>query len=122
VSPIRDERMQRLIDAAAAELWGAGHAPVEVNEYGSYVAPGYKCESNGADLVRVEHKLPEPDLLDPDRMGTDEMYLARLAARDAYAATLRAAGWTVEERAVHGNRPILLAAPAADTDTGPMTM
>jgi hypothetical protein len=106
----REERMRRLILDAAAELWGAGHLPVEVNEYGSYITPGYKCESsNDVDTVRVEHKLPPGDLTDPDRMTTDEEYLARLAGQQAYAATLRAAGWGVAERTVHGNRPILLA-------------
>jgi hypothetical protein len=112
----RDERMRRLILDAAAELWGAGHKPVEVNEYGSVVTPGYKVESsNDVDTVRIEHKLPESDLTDPDRMGTDEKYLARLAAQQAYAATLRAAGWSVTERTVLGNRPILLAtAPDGD--------
>jgi hypothetical protein len=106
----REERMRRLVLDAAGVLWGAGHEPVEVNEYGSYITPGYKCESsNDVDTVRVEHKMPEPDLTDPDRMGADERYLARLAAQQAYAATLRAAGWTVKERTVMGNRPILLA-------------
>lgn len=111
----REERIDRLIRDAAGELWGAGHEPVEVNEYGSYVSPGYKVEpSNDVDTVRVEHKLPEPDLTDPQRMGRDELYLARLGARDAYAATLRAAGWTVKERTVLGSRPILLATISAD--------
>lgn len=111
----REESIERLILDAAAELRGAGHKPVKVNEYGSYIDPGYKVESsNDVDTVRIEHKLPEPDLLDPDRMGTDERYLTRLGARNAYTATLRAAGWSVEERTVLGNRPILLAAKPAD--------
>jgi hypothetical protein len=110
----RDERMERLILDATTELWGAGHAPVEVNEYGSCIGPGYKVESsNDVDTVRIEHKLPEPDLLDPDRMSSDERYLARLAAQQAYAVTLRAAGWTVKERTVLGSRPILLATISA---------
>lgn len=105
----REEHMSRLILDAATELRSAGHVPVEVNEYGSYTTPGFKCESsNDIDTVRVEHKLPDPDLTDPDRMGTDEMYLARLAAQQAYAETLRAAGWAVRERTVLGYRPILL--------------
>lgn len=110
----RDDRMHWLILDAAGELRAAEHKPVEDNEYGSYVSPGYKVESsNDEDTVRVEHKMPEDDLTDPNRMSRNEKYEARLAARDAYAATLRAAGWTVEERIVHGNRPILLAtAPA----------
>lgn len=113
----REDRMRRLILDAASELWGAGHVPVEVDEYGRYITPGYKCESsNDADTVRVEHKLPEPDLADPDRMGTDEMYLARLAAQQAYAATLRAAGWGVTERTVMQNRPILLVTAPKEAD------
>lgn len=109
------ERIERLIRDAAGELWGAGHQPVEVNEYGSCIGPGYKVESsNDADTVRVEHKLPESDLTDPNRMTTDQKYEARLAAQQAYAATLRAAGWAVKERTVLGNRPILLATISAD--------
>jgi len=115
----REERMRRLVLDAAGVLWGAGHLPVEVNEYGSYVTPGYKCESsNDVDTVRVEHKMPEDGLTDPGRMTTDEKYLARLAGRDAYAATLRAAGWTVKERTVLGNRPILLATAPAEVAVG----
>jgi hypothetical protein len=110
VSTPSEERMRRLILDAAAALWGAGLEPVEVNEYGSYVKPGYKVESsNDLDTVRVEHKMPEGDLTDPDRLSGDETYLARLAGQQAYAAALRAAGWAVKERTVLGNRPILLA-------------
>lgn len=112
-----EERMRRFILDAVSVLWGAGHHPVEVNEYGSYITPGYKVESsNDIDTVRIEHKLPEPDLTDPDRRGTDEMYLARLAAQQAYAATLRAAGWAVKERTILGNRPILLATAPGGED------
>jgi hypothetical protein len=114
-----EERMRRLILNAAAELRGAGHEPAVYNEYGSVITPGYKVESfDGDDIVRVEHKLPESDLTDPNRMGTDEKYFARSAARDAYAVTLRAAGWTVEERTVHVNRPILLAVFETDRQGG----
>lgn len=74
-----------ILDAETA-LWGASHEPAAYNEYGSVVEPGYKVEaSNDEDTVRIEHKLPEPDLTDPGRMGTDERYLARLAAHQAYA-------------------------------------
>jgi hypothetical protein len=117
--PTAEARMRRLVADAAAELRAAGHVPVEVNQYGSYTSPGYKCEASGdMDTVRIEYKLPEDDLTDPDRMSRNEKYEARLAARDAYAATLRASGWVVEERTVHGNRPILLTVSEAEETGG----
>jgi hypothetical protein len=117
VSIDREERMRRFILDAAAVLRDAGHLPVEVNEYGSYVTSGHKCESsNDVDTVRVEYKMPKDDLTDPDRMTTDEKYLARLAGQQAYAATLREAGWTVKERTVLGHRPILLATAPESED------
>ena len=111
-----DERTRALILDAAAELWGAAHEPAGYNEYGSVVTPGYKVEAcSRPEAVRIEHKLPESDLSDPNRMGSDEKHLARLEMRDAYAKTLSDAGWTVESRTVRGNRPILFAtAPKGD--------
>jgi hypothetical protein len=109
--PDTAERIRALILDAAAELWGAAHVPAGYNEYGSVVTPGYKVEaSNRPGTVRVEHVLPESDLSDPNRMSGAERYEARHAARDAYAATLEAAGWVVEKRMVLGIRPILSAA------------
>ncbi len=106
-----DERERALILDAAAELWGASHKPAGYNEYGSVVTPGYKVEaSNRPATVRVEHKLPESDLSDPNRASFDERCEARISAAAAYAETLRKTGWSVEERTVMGNRPILFAA------------
>lgn len=105
-----EERAIARLRADVAEgLRGAGHELAGYNEYGSVVTPGYRVEnSNKPDRARVEHKLPEPDLSDPDRASHDERCEARLAAAAAYAATLRAAGFDVIERTVLGNRPILL--------------
>jgi hypothetical protein len=97
-----------LLDVAAAVLTASGHREHVRNEYGKTVVPGWRID-DGADEVRVEHVLP-PDIVgDPDRMTSDERYLARLRSRDAYAQAFTAAGWRVRTKTVGGNNSILLA-------------
>lgn len=101
-----------LCGRVAAALAAAGFPERTVNEYGSVIECGWRVEGSNRDgWARVEHKMPEPDLTDPDRLSSDAMYLTRLHWRDAYSAALTDADFDVEHKTVMGNRSILLACP-----------
>lgn len=100
-----------LVDAAARALFHR-HAPAGRDRYGKYESAGYEVDtSRRVGWVRVKHQLPPVDLLDDDRPSDDERADERHAAVEAYTATLRDSGWTVEP--VIGTRrdPYLLAKP-----------
>ncbi|MEV6833498.1 hypothetical protein AB0N17_03035 [Streptomyces sp. NPDC051133] len=100
------------VDRAARVLF-AKHKVSVSDEYGKCTAPGYVVDESSDTAVRVSHRMPEPDLLDDDRMSDDEMAAERHRMVDAYAATLEAAGYTVKRRGPHSRKPYLLARPAA---------
>ena len=96
------------VDQAARVLL-AEHSVCITDQYGKCTAPGYVVDDNGDGEVRVSHRMPEPDLLDDDRMSDDEMAAERHQMVDAYAKTLEAAGYTVERRGPRSRKPYILA-------------
>lgn len=96
------------VDQAARIL--LAHHKVSVSDrYGKCEAAGYVVDDGRDGLVRVSHRMPEPDLLDDDRMSDDDMAAERHRMVDAYAATLADAGYTVERRGPRSRKPYLLA-------------
>jgi hypothetical protein len=99
--------------AAARDILSAKHHPAYYHpEYGKCLFPGYRVEESGDGRWRVDHRMPEPDLMDPNRPSSDDMAAERHRQVDAYAATLTAAGWDVERRTPFSRQPYLLASPA----------
>jgi hypothetical protein len=97
-----------IVDQAARLLF-ANHKVSVADRYGKCIAPGYVVDDGRDGQVRVSHRMPEPDLLDDDRMSDDEMAAERHHMVDAYATTLAAAGWTVQQRGPRFRKPYLLA-------------
>jgi hypothetical protein len=98
---------------AARLLLLAHHTPAGYNEYGSVVTPGYRVDEGPDGKVRVDYRMPEADLSDPNRPSSDDMAAERHRQVHAYTATFTGAGWTVERRGLRDQRPWLLAAPSA---------
>lgn len=96
------------VDQAARVLF-AEHKVSVSDRYGKCTAPGYTVDEGRDGQVRISHRMPEPDLLDDDRMSDDEMAEERHRMVDAYATTMAAAGWTVERRGPRSRKPYLLA-------------
>lgn len=96
------------VDQAARVLF-AQHKVSVSDEYGKCIAPGYVVDESSGSTVRISHRMPEPDLLDDDRMSDDDMAAERHHMVDAYATTLEAAGYTVERRGTRSRKPYLLA-------------
>ncbi|MFE5368173.1 hypothetical protein [Streptomyces mirabilis] len=101
-----------IVDQAARALF-AKHAVSVDDNYGKCIGSGYAVDEARDGGVRVSHRMPEPDLLDDDRMSDDEMAAERHEMVAAYAQTLEAAGWTVERRGPRSRKPYLLARRAA---------
>lgn len=97
-----------IVDLAARALF-AKHKVSVSDEYGKCTAPGYVVDESRDGQVRVSHRMPEPDLLDDDRLSDDEMAAERHRMVDTYAQTLEAAGWTVGRRGPRSRKPYLLA-------------
>jgi hypothetical protein len=97
-----------IVDQAARALF-AKHRESVSDRYGKCIAPGYVVDESAEGVVRVSHRMPEPDLMDDDRMSDDEMAAERHQMVDAYAATLSAAGWVVERKRPQARKPYLLA-------------
>jgi hypothetical protein len=93
----------------AVQLLINSHRPETRNEYGRTIVGGFSVTEGPDGTIRVSHATGEPDLLDPDRPTDDELADARHRMVNAYAATLEAAGWTVERRGPSSRRPYLLA-------------
>lgn len=96
------------VDQASRVLF-AQHKVSVSDQYGKCTAPGYVVDESADGVVRVSHRMPEPDLLDDDRMSDDDMAAERHEMVDAYAATLSAAGWIVERKGPRSRKPYLLA-------------
>lgn len=96
------------LDRAARVLF-AKHKVSVSDQYGKCIAPGYTVGESTDSEVRVSHRMPEPDLLDDDRMSDDDMAAERHEMVAAYAETLEAAGWTVARRGPRSRKPYLLA-------------
>jgi hypothetical protein len=96
------------VDQASRVLF-AKHKVSVSDQYGKCDAPGYVVDESSDGKVRVSHRMPEPDLLDNDRMSDDEMAAERHQMVEAYAKTLEAAGYTVERRGPRSRKPYLLA-------------
>jgi len=94
----------------AAQILDAHHRGETKNEYGRLIVAGFSVTDGAGGTVRVSHATPQPDLLDPERPSDDEVTAARHRMVDAYAATLTAAGWSVNRRGPHSRHPYLLAA------------
>ncbi|MFE0801096.1 hypothetical protein [Streptomyces sp. NPDC058812] len=96
------------VDQAARVLF-ARHKVSVSDQYGKCTAPGYVVDESRDGVVRVSHRMPEPDLLDEGRMSDDAMAAERHAMVEAYAKTLEAAGWTIDRRGPRSRKPYLLA-------------
>jgi hypothetical protein len=96
------------VDRAARVLF-AKHSPAFSDQYGKCEVSGYVASEGVDGKVRVTHQIPEPDLLDDDRMSDDEMAAERHRMVELYAKTLETAGWTVARRGPHSRKPYLLA-------------
>lgn len=97
-----------IVDQASRVLFAAHKVSVS-DRHGKCTAPGYTVDQGRDGQVRVSHRMPEPDLMDDDRMSDDEMTAERHRMVDAYAHTLEVAGWTVERRGPRARKPYLLA-------------
>lgn len=93
----------------AVQILTNHHRPVTHNEYGRTIVGGFSVAEGTGGTVRVSHATGEPDLHDPDRPSDDDLAHARHRMVNSYAATLEAAGWTVERRGPNSRRPYLLA-------------
>jgi hypothetical protein len=111
------EEQAELTKTAGKFLLVSHHTPAGYNAYGSVITPGYRVDQGPDGTVRVDHRMPEADLSDPDRPSSDDRAAERHRQVNAYAATFTAAGWTVERYGPHDQRPWLLARPA-DQDGG----
>lgn len=100
---------------AAAAVLATAHTAAVRNDYGACTVPGYAVAESTHGLARVHHQLPNLNLLDPNRLSGQERWAQCRARVNAYAATLEAAGWTVEHKTVTTGA-ILLASPP---DTAP---
>lgn len=80
------------------------------NEYGKTVKTGFRAEPNG-DGVRITHKIPDEDLMNPDRRSSDDRWLEKYRSCAVYTYVLERAGWSVEMRITPGNEVIVLARP-----------
>ena len=98
----------QIVDEAARALF-AKHPVSMTGQYGKCEVAGYQVSEGRDGTIRVSHLTPEPDLLDDDRPSDDELAAERHRMVDAYAATLTAAGWTVERRGPRSRKPFLLA-------------
>jgi hypothetical protein len=111
-----------------AEQWAgrilfAEHTPAGHNQYGSCDVAGYRLDEGPDDKIRISHRTPAVDLLDPDRPSSDDQAAERHRHIDAYAATLTALGWTVERRGPNSRHPYLLAlAPAEKWEHGDVVL
>jgi hypothetical protein len=93
-----------------AAVLAAVHPAAGLNEYGSCITPGFAIALGTDDQARVHHQMPNPDLTDPDRLSSHERWAEQRDHVAAYAATLRADGFVVDERTVPTG-PILLTTP-----------
>jgi len=98
---------------AAALLLAPAHTAAVRNAYGSCTAAGYAVTAGTDGRARVHHRFPNLNVLDPARMSNAQRWTEARRQANAYAATLEAAGWTVERKTVTTGA-ILLAAPPAD--------
>lgn len=97
-----------LLDEVARALF-TKHDFASYDAAGRCVRAGYVVEAGTGGAARVSHRIPEPDLLDPDRPTDAELAeeRARMVAR--YAEALKADGWAVRRRVTgHTRKPILL--------------
>jgi hypothetical protein len=92
------------------------HIPAAYNEYGSCSLPGFRVDVGSDGKVRVDHRMPAADLSDPDRPTRGELAAERHQQVNAYAATLTAAGCTVERGGRNDQRPWLIATLPAKSE------
>lgn len=105
--------------SAAEILQAAGYSPAAYDEYGRCTTGGFRADrSNRPGVARIEHVVPTAWTLvgDPERRSGDEVFVAKQAARDAYARALDEAGWPVEMRTTGSGTPILLTSPHTEKD------
>ncbi|MEU2426944.1 hypothetical protein ABZ619_39030 [Streptomyces sp. NPDC007851] len=95
---------------AAAEVLAPEHTPAARNDWGACTEAGFSVNPGTNGRARVHHQLPNLNLYDPNRLSGHARWAVCRARVETYAATLRAAGWTVEERTVTTGA-ILLASP-----------
>ncbi|MFD7109146.1 hypothetical protein ACFWAF_03015 [Streptomyces microflavus] len=96
------------VDQAARVLFAKHKVSVD-DRYGKCISPGYVVDESRDGGVRVSHRMPEPDLLDDDRMSSDEMAEERHGMVELYAKSLESAGWSVTRRGPRSRNPYLLA-------------
>jgi hypothetical protein len=108
---------------AAGRILFARHTSAGHNQYGACNVAGYRLDDGPDGKVRVSHRAPEPDLLDPDRPSSDDLAAEQHQQMDAYAATLTEAGWAVERCGPRSRRPWLLAlAPREEWQHGDVVL
>jgi len=95
---------------AATEALAPHYAPAVLNDYGACSVAGFRVNPGTEGRARVHYQLPHLSLSDPNRMSTNARWSAQRVQVAVYAAVLRTAGWTVEEKTVTTGA-ILLASP-----------
>lgn len=95
------------LDEASALL--ADHfPPAVVDEYGKVVEPGFGTSEASLGKVRIQHLMPEPSLLDDNRMSSNEMADVRHRMVDSYARFLCSLGWHARKTLEHSSYPRLV--------------
>jgi hypothetical protein len=97
---------------AAALLLAPSHTPATINAYGACTRAGYAVNPGPDGRARIHHRFPNLNVLDPNRLPQEQRWTIARREANAYAATLEAAGWTVERKTVTTGA-ILLASPPA---------
>jgi hypothetical protein len=101
---------QPLAVRVTAAVLAAVHTAAGLNEYGSCTVAGFAVALGTDDQARVHHQMPAADLTGPDRLSSHQRWEEQRTRVAAYAVTLRADGFVVDERTVPTG-PILLATP-----------
>ncbi|MGR3875757.1 DUF3560 domain-containing protein (plasmid) [Streptomyces graminifolii] len=109
------ETAAQAVVRAAAGLLATEHTPAVRNDYGACTHPGYAVGESTQGLARVHHQLPNLKLSDPNRLSSDARWAECRARVNEYAATLEAAGWSVERKTVTTGA-ILIASPPAPVE------
>ncbi|MHB9861918.1 hypothetical protein [Streptomyces sp. YIM S03343] len=108
--------------AAAGHILAFAHTAATVNDYGACTAAGYSANPGPDGRARIHRRFPNLNILDPNRVSQEQRWAqARTYARK-YAATLEAAGWTVEHRTVTTGAILLAAPPRPDDTLRPFTV
>lgn len=124
-SLIPDDTDDPTLCAEAERVLREGGLPeVEIDEYGRYTVVGFKIQHGAGPFepvgkgrgVRITHKIPDEDLTNPDRRGTDDRWLEKYRSSAVYKYVLERAGWLAELRVTPSNEVIVLARPKGNDE------